>query len=1186
MSATAVLQEPTSTASVVDSGGDRGGNGRTRFGSDSGGSAEFSMTTLSWLAAGCGVTALVLYAFQQSLQLPSGYGVEDLFGWSTPATIIAAVLNWCPPQSDRWRAAVVYVLGDIAFFYPFYGALILVAARGMHGALKSGTAGMGKVAQRALMPLSWLLVIALWIVDGVENLAGTQRIGVAVWAYLACVGIAIVLFVTFWRTVLAPPSRQKKDLCVNASALLIAVVLFAFIVIAQDPTAGCDALRAQTESAYGLAWAHRAKPGVILLALSPLMIAAGVWWFGVDLNLTDPHEKQLAEWRAAWRAGVAGVMGRTRYVLLLLALFAAFTLVLDQCRDVLLALAAPRPEDTAHPVAALAWSTTVLILGALSIGMLSYSCWLWTRLVGMARRPGLALPGNHNVADQVGEFARGWARAVAMMPLVMFCLLIAHTAGDAVTASRIVYGATGSDELRSTLVYLAIFGALAIGSGYAFLEIRRRLSLALPRDYYNREDDAYALLRTGTITRREEDRRAARGIGDGVFEPPPDDIGSANCVSKLRSKTGPFLRWLKPWIEQVIPVTWPLVLPVVALLLMLAVRACMAWFPDVTSQAPATLALLCLSLVWWMGVMGALSLAEQRQTIPWVLAIIAMAGLLGAMGFVDNHVMAMTTLATSPTVMLESLRASGLAITALLAVLSIVLWYALAYRPARSKVDATTRPWAPNQRLARFLVAGTIVVGVAVGLYLVDRQTQGLLASAAQVPVPKTLRKAMTAWAAKLPATPSEDNRVYLVASEGGGVRSAYWTAQVLAHLHDSDPSFDQRTAVLSGVSGGAVGEAVYIACLRERQSTPKVSECVRTRFQRLDALSPLIGAFLFEDAFARLLPVHKTGSDFSLCAQPGCGFLSRALGFEREWIRQFPHLAEPLGSIRDDEPQLMLNSTWVESGNRATLSTMALPPRDTPASEDVLQRLDAQPSLITGAHAAARFPFINPLAALESERHPGQPVKIIGHLADGGYHDNSGAEALSDAWRALRDLPLKGWIPQLVLIRNGQLKPGCEKHAGEEPAAEFECLGKLPKPHGTAARATAAVPHCAASAPPAAPCLPEASKAAARLAAPLEKAQLRLFVDMLGPPVTLLNVSGIGARARQASAAMAADLATRGLRAADGSAEHYPCLLDQTNEATLVPLGWYLSPAARKALDALADIKASTKPCAVPPPA
>jgi len=115
--------------------------------------------------------------------------VEDLFGWSAPVTIIAAVLNWCLPHSDRWHAAVVYVLGDVAFFYPLYGALILVAARGMHGGLQSGTAGMGKVAQTALMPLSWLLVVALWIVDGVENLAGSQRIGVTVWAHLACTSI-------------------------------------------------------------------------------------------------------------------------------------------------------------------------------------------------------------------------------------------------------------------------------------------------------------------------------------------------------------------------------------------------------------------------------------------------------------------------------------------------------------------------------------------------------------------------------------------------------------------------------------------------------------------------------------------------------------------------------------------------------------------------------------------------------------------------------------------------------------------------------------------------------------------------------------------------------------------------------------------------------------------------------------
>ena len=869
----------------------------------------------------------------------------------------------------------------------------------------------------------------------------------------------------------------------------------------------------------------------------------------------------------------------------MLGLFAAFTLILDQCRDVLLALAGPRAIDTKHPEWAYAWSVFVLVLGALAVGMLSYSCWLWTRLVGMVKRPGLALPGGHNVADQVGGFARGWARAVAMAPLVMFCLLIAHTAGDAVTADSVIARSSEPGELQSTLIYLAVFGALAIGSGYAFLEIRRSLSLSLARDYYNRESDAYVLLRTGTINQRVEDGKAARGIGDWVFEP-PSPPRSASCFGKAQSKLGPLANSLEPWARRVIPITWPLVLPVVALVFMLLVRGCMALFPDVTSQAPATLALLCLALVWWMGVAGALSLAEQRQTIPWVLAVIAVAGVLGVMGFVDNHVMATTASGGTQISTLPALRANGLVVTGLLAFMSVVLWFALAYRPATAKDNPAVRPWDANDRLRRFLVGGAVVAGVALGLHLVDQNTQGLSTATASDPASKTVNKAMADWVKELPKVTSDGKQVYLVASEGGGVRSAYWTAQVLARLHDGDPTFDRRTVVLSGVSGGAVGQSVYVACLRE-ESKKSVSDCVRTQFQHLDALSPLIGAFLFEDVFARILPVHKTGNGFSLCSQPGCGFLSRALGFEREWMRQFPHLAESLGSIRDGEPHLMLNSTWVESGNRATLSTMALPPRDTPASEDVRYRLGAQPSLITAAHAAARFPFINPLAALESERRTSESVKIIGHLADGGYHDNSGAEALSDVWRALRDKLPEGWTPQLVLIRNGQVKPGCERHAGEEPLPESECLGKFPeRPGAAAAIPNQAPPDCVkpAGASPTAPCLSKESKVAAYLAAPLEKSKLNLYADLLGPPVTLLNVSGVGARARQASAAMAADLATRGQRVQDGSAELYPCLIDQTSEATLVPLGWYLSPAARKALDARAVARISTKPCNASP--
>jgi len=78
----------------------------------------------------------------------------------------------------------------------------------------------------------------------------------------------------------------------------------------------------------------------------------------------------------------------------------------------------------------------------------------------------------------------------------------------------------------------------------------------------------------------------------------------------------------------------------------------------------------------------------------------------------------------------------------------------------------------------------------------------------------------------------------------------------------------------------------------------------------------------------------------------------------------------------------------------------------------------------------------------------------------------------------------------------------------------------------------------------------------------------------MLGPAVAIVNVSGVGAHGRRADGALVDDLVT-----GQGAAKvelKIPCALDQTNEATLVPLGWYLSSTARAALDALVRTRSS----------
>ena len=338
----------------------------------------------------------------------------------------------------------------------------------------------------------------------------------------------------------------------------------------------------------------------------------------------------LAERRAAWRSGVAGVVGRTRYVLILLVLFAIFTLVLDQCRDVLLAMVGPLGADADRDPLTLLWRAFVLLTGAASIGILSYSGWLWTRLVGMVERPGLALPGGHPVLSDIGEFARGWARAVALAPLVIVCLLIAHAVGDAVSAAQSGPGSAASNTLPATLGYLFLFGLLAVLSGYLFIEVRRGLPLARPSDYYNSVDDAYALLRTGTAVRPH-----ARAVGSGGAMWPAEPN---RCRERARGLLRPLARLLAPVVHRLVPWMRPIRSSVCSSLgVMVLLRIGMACWPDTAAQAPATLALLALALAWWMGIPGALSLAEQRQTIPWGIVIVAVMGVLSWADLVDNH---------------------------------------------------------------------------------------------------------------------------------------------------------------------------------------------------------------------------------------------------------------------------------------------------------------------------------------------------------------------------------------------------------------------------------------------------------------------------------------------------------------------------------------------------------------------
>ena len=131
---------------------------------------------------------------------------------------------------------------------------------------------------------------------------------------------------------------------------------------------------------------------------------------------------------------------------------------------------------------------------------------------------------------------------------------------------------------------------------------------------------------------------------------------------------------------------------------------------------------------------------------------------------------------------------------------------------------------------------------------------------------------------------------LFVVATEGGGVRAAYWTALVLGELHDraaaAGHDFGRHVFAISGVSGGSLGAATFASLIANEnagllaqarpgcpQSLDLAALGIRERAERVlqrDFLAPAVAVMLFPDLLQQLVPV---------------GFLNdRGVALERAW--------------------------------------------------------------------------------------------------------------------------------------------------------------------------------------------------------------------------------------------------------------------------------------------------------------
>jgi hypothetical protein len=234
---------------------------------------------------------------------------------------------------------------------------------------------------------------------------------------------------------------------------------------------------------------------------------------------------------------------------------------------------------------------------------------------------------------------------------------------------------------------------------------------------------------------------------------------------------------------------------------------------------------------------------------------------------------------------------------------------------------------------------------------------------------------------------------IVVVATAGGGIQAATWTAQVLAGLEQEfklwkpEEEFSEYVTAISSVSGGATGSMFYLnlydATAPEHFRSSELGELVEI------ASGPSL------DDLAWALVYHDLPQVFLL----GGPMADRGYALEQDW-KMRGRLNSPLSAWRAGiaegwRPITIFNSTIDETGEPITFSTSGWTPDQNLSARrrDFYEMYPHEDlAVVTAVRLAATFPYVTPAA------RPDHSTKDDYHMIDGGYYDNYGISSLL-AW-------------------------------------------------------------------------------------------------------------------------------------------------------------------------------------------
>lgn len=289
----------------------------------------------------------------------------------------------------------------------------------------------------------------------------------------------------------------------------------------------------------------------------------------------------------------------------------------------------------------------------------------------------------------------------------------------------------------------------------------------------------------------------------------------------------------------------------------------------------------------------------------------------------------------------------------------------------------------------------------------------------------------------------------FLVSAEGGGIRAAFWTAMGLGQMDlANDDKFASRVISLSGVSGGSLGIATWLAAHEIKGLNPQSRLDLMADFLATDFLSPLIGGFFFLDTprllFDGLWPSARRDHVFEKAMfdrwinLTGSSFFAQPI--RRLCFREFQEATFVFFNTTD-----AITGRWVPLGNSNFDRENAFPGFSNALDHTSLRWI----SIAQAVSISARFPFLSPgaevgiapqqiglfeaqskideiepwngttpqevkelenkIATLQKDldRRSEWPRKTlsavrVATLVDGGYFDNSGLSHTIDAMEVL----------------------------------------------------------------------------------------------------------------------------------------------------------------------------------------